>query len=378
MNSYGKQTIGQTDIDAVVNCLTSDYLTQGPKVAEFEQAICHYTQANHAVAVNSATSALHIACLALNLTVHDIAWTVSNTFVASANCAKMCGASIDFVDINPDTGNISIEALTEKLVYAKQIQQLPKLIVVVHFAGQPCDLEAIYILGQHYGFAIIEDASHALGASYKNRKIGSCHFSDITIFSFHPVKMITTAEGGMALTNNAKLAKKLTLLSSHGIEPSPKTDTPWHYTQQCLGFNYRLSDIHAALGCSQIQYLDEWVQTRNKLARYYDKKFTGSLITPLKQSLDSVNSYHLYVVLLPQGTQRDLYLYLKSKNIGVQIHYIPVHTQPYYNDPIRKLKNTEQYYSCCITLPLYPRLSRTEQDTIVSEIFNFYSGLKSL
>lgn len=377
MIPYGRQNISQADIDAVVNVLKSNFLTQGPKVPEFEGVVSGYCGAKYAVAVNSATSALHIACLALGLGPDDWLWTTPNTFVASANCALYCGAKVDFVDINPRTYNLCPLQLEAKLVEAENIGKLPKIVLPVHLTGQSCDMAAIHALSQKYGFKVIEDASHAIGGKYKGEPIGNGRYSDISVFSFHPVKIITTAEGGMAITNSDEIATRLSLLRSHGITRDPALmteamDGSWYYQQVALGYNYRMTDIQAALGRSQMTRLDEFVAKRHLIvARYNELLADLPLILPW-QHPDSYSSYHLYVIRLQLGkienTHRQVFEILRDKEIMVNLHYIPVHTQPYYQQMGFKQGNfpeAEQYYREAISLPMYPDLSREEQDMIV-------------
>ncbi|MEJ6473085.1 UDP-4-amino-4,6-dideoxy-N-acetyl-beta-L-altrosamine transaminase [Pseudoalteromonas piscicida] len=385
MIPYGKQSIDQADIDAVIDVLQSDWLTQGPKVPEFEQKLCEYTGADRAVAVNSATSALHIACLALDVGQGDIVWTSPNSFVASSNCALYCGASVDFVDIDLDTGNMSIQALTCKLMQAEQQNQLPKVVIPVHFAGQSCDMKAIHQLSQQYGFTIIEDASHAIGGSFDEKKIGSCEYSDICVFSFHPVKIITSAEGGAALTNNPELANRMAKLRSHGITGNTDEFTEpshgvWYYQQQALGFNYRMTDLHASLGVAQLTKVDTFVKVRNDLAKVYDKLFSDyPLITPLTCSNKVISAYHLYVVRLEKCTAEQHQFVvnaLREKGIYAHVHYIPIYLQPYYQNigfKVGSCKNAEAYYHGAVTLPLYPELTLAQQEYIVRTLSNLYS-----
>ena len=369
MIPYGCQNISEDDIKAVVNVLRSDFLTQGPIVPEFEKKICDYTGAKHAVAVNSATSALHIACQALGLGKDDWLWTTPVSFVASANCGLYCGAKVDFVDIDPNTWNLSPYKLKEKLIQAKQKNCLPKILVVVHLCGLPCDLETINALSKEYGFAIIEDAAHAIGGKYKEYPIGSCEYSNITTFSFHPVKTITTGEGGMAVTNNQELAEKMMLLRSHGITRDEslmthESDGPWYYQQVVLGFNYRLTDIQAALGYSQLQRLDGFVRRRHELAARYDQLLSD---LPLKLPFSSPELYsgfHLYVVRIQSDKiktpQREIFEALRSHGIGVNLHYIPIHRQPYYEKMgfnVGDFPESESYYQEAISLPMYPDLT---------------------
>jgi UDP-4-amino-4,6-dideoxy-N-acetyl-beta-L-altrosamine transaminase len=373
---YARQSISKNDIDAVQTVLKSDFLTQGPLVPAFENAISNYCNVKYSVATNSATSALHIACLALDVGPGDIVWTSPNSFVASANCAVYCGAKVDFVDIDPDTFTISIPALVAKLNYAKENKTLPKVVIPVHFAGQSCDMEAINKLSKQFGFSVIEDASHAIGASFQDLPIGNCKYSDIVILSFHPVKIITTGEGGMALTNNENLAESMMKLRSHGIvrkETSFKKRShgPWYYEQIDIGFNYRLTDIAAALGLSQFQRLDDFVQRRNDLADDYRRMFLDSKIkTPLIQ--DKVkSSFHLYVVQIPvYGIQKQkLFDYARTNGVGLNVHYIPIYRQPFYdymNVSASDFPNTERYYSSAISIPMYVDLTAEEQRHVVS------------
>ena len=389
MIPYGRQHITQADIDAVVQVLTSDFLTQGPQVPAFEQAVAKKVGAQHAIAVNSATSALHIACLALGLKEGDALWTTSITFVASANCALYCGAQVDFVDIDPQTYNLCPQKLEAKLIQAKSQGKLPKIVVPVHLTGQPCDMAAIYALSQEYGFKIIEDASHAIGGKYKEEYLGNCRYSDISIFSFHPVKIITTAEGGMALTNNKKLAEKMDLLRSHGITRSSELmthepDGPWYYQQIDIGFNYRLTELQAALGLSQLARLDEYVSLRHKIAQQYNQAFQGlPLITPW-QHPDAYSAYHLYVIRLKLGeiikTHRQVFEELRAAGIGVNLHYIPVHTQPYYQQMGFKqgdFPQAEQYYQEAISLPMYPQMTEGQVREVIERVKEIFKRGKN-
>lgn len=378
MIPYGRQDITQADIDAVVSVLQSDFLTQGPVVPRFENAVATHVGVKHALAVNSATSALHIACLALGLGPNDWLWTTPITFVASANCGLYCGAQIDFVDIDPATYNISIAALEAKLIEAEKRGRLPKVLVAVHLCGQPCDMETIHALGQKYGFKIIEDASHAIGGKYKDEFIGNCRYSDVTIFSFHPVKIITTAEGGMAVTNSDQLASQMALLRSHGITRDVEhmthaADGPWYYQQIGLGFNYRMTEMQAALGVSQMERLDAYVSRRHELARRYDQLLQSLPVTIPLQHDDSYSGLHLYVIRLQlqkiDKTHREVFDLLREHGIGVNLHYIPVHTQPYYQRMGFKqgdFPQSEKYYSEAISLPMYQTLSDDQQDQVVS------------
>jgi UDP-4-amino-4,6-dideoxy-N-acetyl-beta-L-altrosamine transaminase len=378
---YGKQDINDEDIAAVVAVLKSDYLTQGPKVPEFEQAVANYCNAKFATATNSATSALHIACLALNVGEGDVVWTSPISFVASSNCALYCGAEIDFVDIESRNGNISVSHLSDKLKQAKISNTLPKVLIVVHLAGNSCEMETIYTLSKQYQFSIIEDASHAIGACYKDYKVGCCKYSDISIFSFHPVKIITSAEGGMALTNQTELAEKMQLYRSHGITSdtermTEKSHGPWYYQQLTLGFNYRMTELQAALGLSQIKRLDEFVNKRNTLAQVYDQAFSNSSLTCLFPDKETFSAYHLYIVLLPQShkdSHQHIISALRSDNIFAHVHYIPIHLQPYYQGlgfnkgdyPL-----AEDYYQRAISLPIYPNLNADEQQYIIHTLLS--------
>ena len=380
MIPYGRQDISETDIQAVVDVLRSDFLTQGPAVPAFEKAVADYCGAGHAVTVNSATSALHIACLALGVGKGDVVWTSPITFVASANCALYCGADVDFVDIDPRTYNLSTERLAEKLAQAEKSGRLPKVVIPVHLCGQPCDMAGIHALSQRYGFKIIEDASHAIGGKYKGEPIGNCRYSDITVFSFHPVKIITTGEGGMALTNNENLAKRMQLLRSHGItreagEMTHAPDGPWYYQQIELGFNYRMTDLQAALGLSQMQRLGEFVTRRHVIAKRYEQLLSAlPVITPW-QHPDGYSGLHLYVIRLKLAeigkTHRQVFEALRAAGIGVNLHYIPVHRQPYYEGLGFKAgycPEAEQYYAEAISLPMYPNLTEAQQDKVIESL----------
>ncbi len=378
MIPYGRQDISQADIDAVIEVLKSDFLTQGPKVPAFEEAVASYCGASHAIAVNSATSALHLACLALGLGPGDRLWTTPVTFVASANCALYCGASVDFVDIDPRTYNLSPAALEAKLEMAEKEGALPKVVVAVHLCGQPCDMKAISKLADKYAFRVIEDASHAIGGRYDGEPIGSGRYSDITIFSFHPVKIITSAEGGMAVTNDDGFAEKMQLLRSHGITRDPKqmtheSDGPWYYQQVELGFNYRMTELQAALGLSQMARLDDFVACRHELAGRYDELLsTLPVITPW-QHPDSYSGLHLYVIRVAGGPARHRRVFelLREQGIGVNLHYIPVHTQPYYQAmgfTAGDFPHAMEYYEEAISLPMFPGLSSQDQDFVVATL----------
>lgn len=378
MIPYGRQDVTDADIEAAVHVLRSDFLTQGPVVPRFEEAVARCVGAKYGVAVNSATSALHIACVALGLGPGDWLWTVPNTFVASANCGLYCGARVDFVDIDPLTWNMSAPRLRDKLETAKRAGQLPKIVVPVHFAGHPTDQEQIWNLAKEFGFKVLEDASHSIGASRNGVMVGNCRWSDITVFSFHPVKIITTGEGGMALTNDEELAARMQMLRSHGITRkrdrfAEQTAAAWHYEQQLLGFNYRMTDIQAAIGLSQLQRLSSYVERRNALARRYDSRLRELPLQLPGVQPGTLSAFHLYVVrVMPQrgGTERArIFDKLRSLGIGVNVHYMPVHLQPYY----KRLgfagglyPESEAHGQRAITLPLYPKMSDETQDQVVS------------
>lgn len=376
MIPYGRQDVSEADIAAVVEVLRSDWLTQGPAVERFEQAVSGYCGARHAVAVSSGTAALHLACLALGLGPGDRLWTSPNTFVASANCALYCGAEVDFVDIDPRTYNLCTESLAKKLEQAERDGTLPKVVVPVHFAGQPCDMAGIAALAQRYGFHVIEDASHAVGARYRDTVTGDCRYSDMTVFSFHPVKIITSGEGGMVTTNDSELQRRLASRRSHGISRDPAELTRqdqggWYYEQQALGFNYRMTDMQAALGTSQLAKIDAFVARRAALAARYDQALDGlGLILP-RQQPDCRSAHHLYPVCLPGGAgqRRRVYEHLHRADIRVQVHYIPVHTQPYYRElgfRDGQFPQAEAYYASTLSLPLFPALTEAEQDRVVA------------
>lgn len=374
MIPYGRQNISTEDADFVLEILKSNWLTQGPIVEQFEQAVAKYVNAKYAVSTCNATAALHLACLALDLGPEDILWTSPNTFLASANCALYCGAEVDFVDIDPKTYNLCPAALEEKLLDAEKRGKLPKVIVVVHFAGQSCEMEKIYYLVKKYGCKVIEDASHAIGGSYQNNKIGACTYSDIAVFSFHPVKIITTGEGGMALTNQADLFQKMQVLRSHGmtrnsLNMDKDSEGDWYYQQIDLGFNYRLTDIQSALGLTQLKRISEFIERRRYLANRYHQLLKDLPITlPLHHQLNE-SSWHLYVIQVEN--RKKIFDMLRQNKIGVNVHYIPVHTQPYYQKRGFKagdFPNAEYYYSCAITLPLYYNLSEKKQNYIVEKL----------
>lgn len=386
MIPYGKQDINQQDIDSVVDVLNSDFLTQGPQIPAFERALTEHTGASYALAVNSATSALHIACLALGLGEGDWLWTSPITFVASANCGLYCGAKIDFVDIDPATYNMCPKRLEEKLIKAKADGRLPKVLVPVHLCGQPCDMERIAELAKKYNFKVIEDASHAIGGRYLGLPIGNCKYSDITVFSFHPVKIITTAEGGAALTNNEELSNKMTLLRSHGITRDSErmvgeSHGGWYYQQIDLGFNYRMTELQAALGVSQMKRLDEFVTARHHLAdRYNDLLKSLPVVLPY-QLENTYSGLHLYVIRLSLEklslTHKEVFEALRGKGIGVNLHYIPVHTQPYYKKmgfSIGDFPESERYYSEAISLPMFHGMTEEQQDNVVKVLTEILLG----
>ena len=384
MIPYGKQHITQDDIDAIIKVLHSDFLTQGTAVPIFEAELCSQTGAAYAVAVNSATSALHVACRALGLRVGDQLWTVPNSFVASANCGLYCGARVDFVDIDPTSWNMSVDALRKKLERGRKEGSLPSIVVPVHFAGQPTDQEAIWQLAKEYGFKILEDASHSIGASHYGERVGSCRWSHATVFSFHPVKIITTAEGGAVLTNDIDVYSKMQMMRSHGItrdstrfvNKSIMNSSTWYYEQQILGFNYRMTDIQAALGFSQIKRLNEFLAIRTKLARRYDELLSGLPLMIPKLSKGNKSAWHLYVIRVRQVREK-CFNSLRKSEIGVNVHYFPIHLQPYYrnlgftegNFPEAELHGKE-----ALTLPLYPGLLAQDQDRVVKELYDFFAN----
>ena len=382
---YGRQDINQDDIDAVVNALRSDFLTQGPAVPVFEEAVASYCGARHAVAVNSATSALHVACLALGVGKGDIVWTTPTSFVASANCALYCGATVDFVDIDPLSYNLSVARLAEKLAQAKKIDKLPKVVIPVHLCGQACDMVGIHALSKEYGFKIIEDASHAIGGKYRGDPIGNCRYSSITVFSFHPVKIITTGEGGMAMTNEAPLAKRMRLLRSHGISSSvadmqarPAQEI-WNYQQIDLGFNYRMTDIQAALGLSQMQRLDRLVTKRHAIAKRYESLLAAMPVQMPWQQPDTYSAYHLYPIRIKRDqkkvTQQQVYDAMQLAGINVNLHYIPIYRQPYYQAMgfhTGYCLEAENYYHEALSIPMYPTLTAAQQAKGVGVLLKVY------
>lgn len=388
MIPYGRQEITQADIDAVVGVLQSDFLTQGPMVPRFEASVAQHVGARHAFAVNSATSALHMACLALGLGPGDWLWTSPVTFVASANCGLYCGAQVDFVDIDPRTYNLCAVKLAAKLEQAERDGRLPKVVVAVHLCGQPCDMQVIAGLAKRFGFKVIEDASHAIGGKYQGDYIGSGRYSDITVFSFHPVKIITTAEGGMALTNNSDLAEKMNLLRSHGITRDPQLmthdpDGPWYYQQIELGYNYRMTELQAALGLSQMQRLDEFVTRRHRLAERYNQLLSELPVLLPWQHPESYSGLHLYVIRLQldkvNKSHRQIFEELRAEGIGVNLHYIPVHLQPYYLNmgfSMGDFPEAERYYLEAISLPLYQGLTDEQQNQVISTLTQVVGGVQ--
>jgi UDP-4-amino-4,6-dideoxy-N-acetyl-beta-L-altrosamine transaminase len=376
---YGRQDVSEEDIAAVAAVLRSEFLTQGPAVPAFEQAVAKYCGTSNAVAVSSATAALHVACLALGVGPGDLVWTSPITFVASANCALYCGAEVDFVDIHPRTYNISLEGLAAKLELAGEAGRLPKVVIPVHLGGQSCDMVALQALSRQYGFRILEDASHAIGAWFHGQPVGNCRYSDITVFSFHPVKIVTTAEGGMALTNDAALAETMALLRTHGITRDParmeeESHGPWYYEQVELGFNYRMTDLQAALGTSQMTRLDEFVARRRAIAAEFDAAFVNEPIEVQWQDPDTKSCYHLYIIRLRGADaeqHRAAFVELRSRGLGVNLHYIPVYLQPHY----RRLgfqpgycPESENYYREAISIPLYPGMSDEDVKTVIKAV----------
>ena len=378
MIPYGKQSISQDDINSVISVLQSDFLTQGPQVPLFEKVVANYCGVDYGIAVNSATSALHIACLSLGLGKGDWLWTSPNSFVASANCGLYCDARVDFVDIDPQTYNLSSEELEKRLAQARKDNKLPKIVIPVHFAGQSCDMKKIYSLSQEYGFKIIEDASHAIGGKYLDKPIGGCQYSDITVFSFHPVKIITTAEGGLATTNDEKLAERMQLFRSHGVTRDAKLITnvsegDWYYQQVDLGFNYRMTELQAALGVSQMQRLDEFTTKRHILQERYDSLLSGLPIIKPYQDKDSYSALHLYPIQIDVDksgrSRKQIFNKFVENGVNVNVHYIPIHMQPYYQQFGFKegdFPNSEAYYACTISIPLFYGMTDSQQDRVVS------------
>jgi UDP-4-amino-4,6-dideoxy-N-acetyl-beta-L-altrosamine transaminase len=371
---YGRQHIDEGDIEAVVSALRSDFLTQGPRVTDFEQAVCDHVGARHGIAVNSATSALHIACMALELGAGDALWCPANTFLATANCARYCSADVDFIDIDAQTYNLSVPALAAKLLEAATAGQLPKVVVAVHFAGQSCDMQGIDALAKRYGFRVIEDASHAIGSRYQGQPVGDCRYSDITVFSFHPVKIVTTAEGGLAVTNDDTLAQRMALARSHGMTRDPElmvgnSEGAWYYEQVTLGYNYRMTELQAALGLQQMKSIDRFVARRHELAARYDRLLAGLPLRTPFQAPDSHSALHLYpVVLNDVARRREVFDGMRAAGVLVNVHYIPVYLQPYYRElghQRGKCPQAEAYYAGAISLPLYFDLTDTQQDQVV-------------
>ncbi|MBM5570886.1 MULTISPECIES: UDP-4-amino-4,6-dideoxy-N-acetyl-beta-L-altrosamine transaminase [Deefgea] len=373
---YGRQDINAADIATVLEVLQSDFLTQGPAIERFENAICQITGARYAVALSSATAGLHLACLALDVGVGDWVWTSPNTFVASANCARYCGANVDFIDIEPDTGNINLAVLTEKLALAAQNGCLPKLLIPVHFSGRSCEMQALDQLAKQYSFVVLEDAAHAIGASYQGTPVGACQYSRASVFSFHPVKIVTTGEGGVITTNDEALYQRLLRLRSHGISRDPQqmtreSDGAWYYQQLELGFNYRMTDIQAALGCSQLQRLSEFIARRRALVARYRTALAELPIQLPRADADNESAWHLFVVRVPAAKRKTIFDFLRSENIAVNVHYIPVYLQPYYQAfgfTTGYCMASEAYYQQAITLPLYPALTDAQQDQIIELI----------
>lgn len=381
MIPYGRQEITPEDIDAVVSVLRSDFLTQGPKVPEFERAVARYCGAAHGVAANSATSALHMACMALGLRPGDRLWTSPITFVASANCGLYCGAIVEFVDVDPDTWNLDPAALAAKLEMARRHGTLPNILVAVHFAGQSCDMRAIHALSLEYGFRIVEDASHAVGGRYLGDAVGNCRYSDITVFSFHPVKIVTTVEGGIAMTNDDKLAASMALFRSHGVTRDPDqmeraSEGAWYYEQVTLGYNYRLTDVQAALGLSQLSRIDRYVSRRRQLADRYESLLRGLPVQLQKQHADAFSAFHLFVIRLhfeqATWTRRSVFDAMREMGVGVNVHYIPVYDQPFFRAvggfARDACPNADDYYAGALSLPLYPALTESEQDHVVAAL----------
>jgi UDP-4-amino-4,6-dideoxy-N-acetyl-beta-L-altrosamine transaminase len=386
MIPYGRQDISEEDIQAVVAVLRSDYLTQGPTVPSFEQAVARYCGVPHAVAANSATSALHIACLALGIGQGDRVWTSPITFVATANCALYCGAEVDFVDIDPRTYNLSVERLAEKLELAQKSGRLPKAVIPVHLGGQPCDMAGIHELSRRFGFRIVEDASHAIGGRYRGEPIGNCRFSDVTVFSFHPVKIITTGEGGMALTNDGELARRMQRLRTHGTtrnasDMTRAPDGPWYYQQIDLGYNYRMTEIQAALGLSQFERLDEFVARRHAIAQRYDDRLADLPVLTPWQHPDGRSSVHLYVIRLRlpeiRRSHRQVFEAMRAAGVGVNLHYIPVHLQPFHarnGSRPGQFPEAERYYAEAMSLPMFPALDENSQSFVCRKLAECLAG----
>tara|TARA_B100000287_G_scaffold432797_1_gene492964 strand:- start:142 stop:1305 length:1164 start_codon:yes stop_codon:yes gene_type:complete len=379
MIPYGKQDISREDIEEVVGALKSDFLTQGPLIPKFEESISKYTNSKYCAAVNSATSALHIACLALGIGKKDIVWTSPITYVASANAALYCGAEIDFVDIDPDNFNMCPVMLEEKLIKAKTKNCLPKAVIPVHLAGQSCNMQKISKIAKKYNVKIIEDASHAIGGFYKNSPIGSCKYSDIAVFSFHPVKIITTGEGGAITTNNRKIYEKIEMLRTHGVTRNRsfmknKPHGDWYYEQLMLGFNYRITDIQAALGLSQMKRLKEFIQKRNDIAENYNNLLKNKNLILPSISSDCLSAFHLYVIRIKnydKNIRKKIFDFLRSEKIGVNIHYMPIYKQPFYENKFGasySLDNAEKYYSSAISIPMYPKLTKADQKIVADKI----------
>ncbi len=378
--SYGRQSIDDNDEEAVLSVLRSGWLTQGPKIEEFERGVADYCGAKYAVAVSSGTAALHLACLALGLKEGDFLWTSPNSFVASANCAFYCGARPDFVDIDPITYNMDVDALEKKLIKRQRNGELPKVVIPVHFAGQSCDMEQIRVLSERYGFSVVEDACHAMGGKYRGYKIGSCKYSDMTVFSFHPVKTITTGEGGAVLTNDEELYNRLILLRTHGITRNgdlmdAPMEGPWFYQQIELGMNYRITDFQASLGLSQLSHIDRFVSHRKELAERYNDLLAALPLTIPQISHENDSAYHLYVVRLDfsqiKKIKKDIFNAVKDNNIILNVHYIPIHSQLYYRKSgfrVGQFPESEKYYNEAVTLPLYPDLTREEQDHVINTL----------
>ena len=376
MIPYSRQSISPQDIESVVEVLQSDFLTQGAVVPAFESALAQYTGAQYAVAVNSGTSALHIACLSLGLSPGDMLWTSPISFTASANCALYCGAAVDFVDVNKDCPLMDMNILEDKLVQADKAGRLPKVVVPVHYAGLACDMAAVHSLADKYGFSIIEDACHALGGSFQDHRIGSCHYSDITVFSFHPIKSITTGEGGAALSKDADLSGKMQLLRTHGITRDSQNmvsenQGPWHYEQIALGYNYRMTDVAAAFGKSQLSRIDQLIHARHELAKRYDRLLEGFPLATLLHPPECQSAHHLYPVCLTpeaRGSRREVFLHLRENGIGVNVHYIPIYAHPYYRKmgfTEEQCPNAQAYYEQTLSLPLYPDMTHAQQDKVI-------------